>query len=54
MTYMDEWEYMLWLQLREHEFTELPAIEQTASEEVSDGSVQQTQSGCLKIGVMEE
>ncbi|MBQ7702220.1 MAG: hypothetical protein IJT54_07455 [Candidatus Methanomethylophilaceae archaeon] len=54
MTYMDEWEYMLWLQLHSHEITELPAVDQTASEEVSDGSVQQTQSGCSKIGVTEE
>ncbi|MBR6213698.1 MAG: hypothetical protein IKQ67_03515 [Candidatus Methanomethylophilaceae archaeon] len=53
MAYMDEWEYRLWLQLHIHELTGPPAVEQTASEEVGNGSVQQTQSGCSKIGPQE-
>jgi len=54
MAYMDEWEYRLWLQLHIHELTEPPAVEQTVSEEVGNGGVQQTQSGCSKIGSQEE
>ena len=54
MPYMDEWEYLLWLQFGAHEQTELQADEQTASGEVGNGSVQQTQSGCSKTGPLEE
>ena len=53
MPYMDEWEYRLWFQLHRNELPELLAVEQTASEEVGNGSVQQTQSGCSKIGLKE-
>ena len=54
MVYMDEWEYRLWLQLHRHESTELLADEQTASGEVGNDCVQQTQSRCSKTGLSEE
>ena len=53
MPYMDEWEYNLWLSLHRKELPELLAVEQTVSEEVGNGSVQQTQSGCSKFGPQE-
>ena len=54
MVYMDEWEYRLWLQIHGTECTDLLADEQTASGEVGNGSVQQTQSGCSKPGLSED
>jgi hypothetical protein len=53
MTHKRELEFRLWSQHGEKQITELPAVEQTASEEVGNGGVQQTQSGCSKIGLQE-
>ena len=53
MTYMDEWEYNLWLSIHRNNPEELLSNDKTASEEVGNGSVQQTQSGCSKIGLKE-
>jgi len=54
MTYMDEWEYRIWLSIHRNELSEQPAVEQTASGEVGNGSVQQTQPVCPKSGPQEE
>ena len=43
MTYMDEWEYNLWLSIHRNELTELLAVEQTASGE-ADGSTRSAAS----------
>jgi len=53
MTYMDEWEYNLWLSIHRNNPEDLLSNDKTASEEVGNGSVQQTQSGCSKIGLKE-
>lgn len=54
MTYMDEWEYRIWLSIHRNELAEPPAVEQTASGEMGNGSVQQVLSGCSKSGSQEE
>ena len=54
MTYMDEWEYRIWLSIHRNELSEQPAVEQTASGEVGNGGVQQALSGCSKSGSQEE
>jgi len=42
MTYMDEWEYNLWLSIHRNELTELLAVEQTASGEVDGMACSET------------
>lgn len=54
MTYMDEWEYNLWLSIHRNELTEPPAVEQTASGEVGKGSAQLAQPVCSKSGPQKE